>query len=445
MDIISWIYGKIIIPSAYYLRGDSRYYYFGKYKANLTKSRKEIQKQQLVDLIKLIKHSYNTVPYYKKLFDSIGFLPEQITKIEDIKKIPPLTKEIIKDNLEDLKSLKKYSMDKCYSGGSTGNRVMIYQDKRFKQISRAVVLRDLYNVGINPGDKVAWVWSAPFDNESLKKSFKDKMLWYINRRIIFNALNYNDAELEKWLRYKFNKFKPRYIYGYANAIYDIAKFIKDNNIKIHQVDKIICSAQKLEHREYIEKVFNCKVIDQYGCREVNSIAIEDDDYVMHSSDDFVIAEVDKEDKILLTPLESYGMPLIRYEVGDVGFRNKTIKNDDYLFNRFTLSIGRSVEILRDSNGKKIHSAKINLEIAKNSLDIGEFQLIQNSIDEVVLNIVKTKNTNKKDIDKMKQIIKNALGTKTIHIKFLEKFPLEKSGKKIGYKCMIKDKPGVQRE
>jgi len=159
---------------------------------------------------------------------------------------------------------------------------------------------------------------------------------------------------------------------------------------------------------------------------------------MHSTDDFVIVEIGNNNEILLTPLESYGMPLLRYQVGDIGIPRKDISSDNYPFEKFSLAIGRSCEILRNNQGEKVHSAKINLEIAKNGLNIGEFQLIQHSIKKVTVNIVKTKNTNKQDVEKVKNIIKKSLGVKIVDVKYLKKYPLEKSGKKIGYKCLIKD-------
>jgi phenylacetate-CoA ligase len=246
--------------------------------------------------------------------------------------------------------------------------------------------------------------------------------------------------LTRWLTSDLKAFNPDFIYGYADAINDISKFILKNNIRLQvpNLKKIICSAQKLDNREIIEKAFGCKVIDHYGSREVETIAIEDENYVMHSSDDFVIVELDDKNEIILTPLESYGMPLLRYKNGDIGFLKENTKNSDYPFNEFNIKVGRSVEILRSRDGKKVYSGKINRQIADKKLNIGEFQLVQRSLDEVQLNIVKGGGTVKEDIETLCQIIKDTLGTKEVIIEYLDKFPIEKSGKKISFKCLIKD-------
>jgi phenylacetate-CoA ligase len=432
----NFLFGKIIIPSAYLSKGDLRFIYYSKYKKHLKMSKKQVKKYQSSRLKSLIRHAYNTVPYYRRLFDERRLTPKDIKSSEDLKKIPILTKDNIRDNLEDLKSKKKYKLYEATSGGSTGNRVFLYQDKRYKEMGMAAVLRDFYSAGINPGDKVAWIWGSPLENENLKHKFLHKALWSINRRIIFDTFSYTDEKLETWLKNDLNEFRPDAIYGYAHSIYEVAKFAKEKKIELPKIKVIVCSAQKLEHRDFIESVFKCPVIDQYGCREVPTIAIEDKNRVMHSSDDFVIVEVERDGRILLTPLESYGMPLLRYAVGDYGVKKEN-KKDNHPFETFSISIGRTTEILRKKTGEKVYPGKINLKMAEEKLDVGEFQLIQESYERVTLNVVRNKITRKEDVEKLKRIIKNTLGTKIIKVNYVARFPVEKSGKKIGYKCLIR--------
>jgi phenylacetate-CoA ligase len=245
--------------------------------------------------------------------------------------------------------------------------------------------------------------------------------------------------MENWLKKDLMSFKPDYLYGYPNVIYEMAKLIQKKKIIIPKIKKIICSAQTLEHREFIEKIFNCKVINQYGSREILSIAIEYNNYVMHSSDDFVIVEIGKNNEIILTPLESYGMPLIRYVIGDQGIKKKSKITDTYPFQQFNIQIGRISELLNSHTGEKISSGKINMQIADQKLNIGEFQLIQKSLQDIEIKIVKDTNSNQNDIEKLKSIIRNVLGISDIKITLVEKFPLEKNGKKIGYKNLIENK------
>ncbi|MFA5603122.1 MAG: phenylacetate--CoA ligase family protein, partial [Bacilli bacterium] len=65
---------------------------------------------QNYQLKKLVSHAYNTVPYYNKLFNSIGIKPNDINDYNDLKKIPYLSKEIIQNNRDELIST-KYKKD----------------------------------------------------------------------------------------------------------------------------------------------------------------------------------------------------------------------------------------------------------------------------------------------------------------------------------------------
>lgn len=438
ISVLNKFFGKFVIPMSYYVRRDQRYTYYNQYKKNLTKTKQEIKDYQLERLKKLIHHAYNTVPYYKELFNKLNLEPEDIKSFEDLKKIPPLTKKTVINSFNKLKSKIKYKVIEISSGGSTGNRITVLKDKRYHEISRAVVLRDLYSIGIKPGDKVAWVWGSPIENKKLTESILHRLQWKTNRRIMFNAFNFSDMELEKWLRKDLTKFKPDYMYGYANTIYEVAKFVEKNKIELPKLKKIVCSAQKLEHRDYIEKIFGCKVLDHYGSREIETIGIEDENYIMHSSDDFVLVEIGNNDEIFLTPLESYGMPLLRYANGDIGIKKSQKNKSKSPFTEFNIKIGRVVEILRTVDGKKVYSGRLNRQVADRKLNVGEFQIVQKSYDMVELNIVKDKQTNEKDVKKFVQIIKNTLGSKDVNVRYLKTYPIERSGKKISYKCLIKD-------
>lgn len=434
------LYSKVIISLAYYLRGDLRFKYLKEYRKNLKKSNEEIRAYQLGRLKKLISHAYRTVPYYRELFDKNNLKPQDIRTLEDIKKIPPLEKKTVIDNPKRLKSTRRYKLIECCSGGSSGNRVVVFNDKRYNEISRAVWMRDLESVGIKVGQKHAWLWGSDIENQPLSQNLLYQLLWKINRRIAFNTFHYKESDLKKWLLGEFNRFKPDYIFGYSDSLYQIAKFIQKNKLKIHQVNKIISTAEKLEHREFIESVFKCKVIDHYGSREVLSIAIEDNNRIMHSSDDFLIVETRDNNEIMLTPLESYGMPLLRYVNGDIGNlqNNGTITSDNHPFNQFNLTVGRITELFRNQKNERVWAHSIGYYASMKKLDVGEFQVIQRSLDLIELNIIKSEDTKKEDIERLKNIIMHLLGSPRIKVNYLDKYPLEKSGKKINYKCLIQD-------
>jgi phenylacetate-CoA ligase len=437
MTLKDLIYGKIVIPTFYFLNGDTRFYYFWKYKAHLNKTRAQIEEYQLKRLLKLINHAYDTVPYYKKLFDELNIKPTEIKSLSDLEKIPPLDKKTAIENLKEMKSTKKYTLIEEFSGGSTGNRMAMYKDKRYHHLSKGVLMRDLFYSGVLPGKKSVWIAGDIYRNKSTLHKYLHHIIDAVNRRLVFDTFKYSDEELENWIETKYNVFKPDYIFGFGGSLYQVAKLIKQKKIKIHKPKKIISSSERLEKREYIESVFGCKVIDQYGSTEIPTMAIEDEHYTMHSSDDFVIVEIGVDNEVILTALESYGMPLIRYKIGDIGFKNKKEQSkSNSPFKQFNVLIGRTYELMLNKKGERISGGLIKTQMEDEALQINEFQVVQKSIDEVDLNIVMDDAVKMEDVKRLEKILKYYLDCDEVKINYIKKFPTEANGKRIAFKCLI---------
>ena len=62
-----------------------------------TASREEILKIQNEKIVKQVKHVYENVPYYRNLMDQKGVKPEDIQSVDDIKKLPFLTKDDLRE------------------------------------------------------------------------------------------------------------------------------------------------------------------------------------------------------------------------------------------------------------------------------------------------------------------------------------------------------------
>ncbi|MCO5383595.1 MAG: hypothetical protein NHB15_17230 [Methanosarcina barkeri] len=90
---------------------------------NQWKSYDELKKEQELQLRQMINFSYNNVPYYHRLFRDLKLSPEDIKSIEDLEKLPILTKNIIKQNWDEFLplNLKNMSYYNLTTGGSTGS------------------------------------------------------------------------------------------------------------------------------------------------------------------------------------------------------------------------------------------------------------------------------------------------------------------------------------
>ena len=119
-------------------------------------------------------------------------------------------------------------------------------------------------------------------------------------------------------------FQPNILLGYSNSLYFLAKHFSENDIQGVHLRGIICGGETLtpEARKLLESVFKAKVFLRYGSREFDIIASECDHGGLHVNDDNLLVEVLKEPgkktgRILVTDLNNYAMPLIRYDTEDI--------------------------------------------------------------------------------------------------------------------------------
>jgi phenylacetate-CoA ligase len=419
---------------------DNRFKYYKTLLNNLKLTRVEIINSQNENIQKLIIHAYNSTVYYKELFDSNKLNPYDIKTNNDLLLIPPLTKEIIANNIEKLKSNDKYGikLTKVTSGGSTGVQAVIYKSHFFEEVSRGAWLRNNAMIGWMPGDKSVWIWGSPIEHIAQKKSIKVKLGIFLNRRIILNAYKYSTSDFPQWYK-TILKFKPKVVFGYSSIILEFAQFLISNNLLLPTVKLVVSTTEKLNNREIIEKAFQCNVHDQYGCREIITIAIESRKDEMLLTDDIVLLNTNESNEILLTALHSFGFPLINYRVGDTGnIVGKPHSANEFPFPVFNLKIGRITDNFINHQNIKVSSSAFSTYLSTLNLNIKEHQFIQNDYKSFTVNFIITNSTN---IDSYKYEVQKCLEEyfgENLSIKFqnVDRIQSEKSGKRLMFKRLF---------
>ena len=148
-------------------------------------SKDKIEEIQTRRMHMLIEHAYKNVPYYHKLFINLGLKPSDIKKMDDLKKIPILTKEIIRNNFEDLKAInyKPKEIVEWSTGGSTGQPLRFVRNSWSVGYHRAAVYRGYSWAGLDYfGDKSVSLFGSGFDVK-LAQNIKFKIYSRIMRQI----------------------------------------------------------------------------------------------------------------------------------------------------------------------------------------------------------------------------------------------------------------------
>jgi len=395
----------------------------------------EIKYYQLIKFRNLLKVAMNA-PYYREIIYSFNKHIDDFT-LDDLKKFPILTKEIIRREKPRLLSKSIKELFSNSSGGSTGEPINFYQDQNYRDQKWATSILVMETFGWTYGARVARLWGAPQD----KPNLKTKISYFLQNTRFYDSFNMSEENMLKYHK-DMEKFQPDVIISYASSIYLLAKFLEKKGIKPNYPKiSINTSAEVLypHMRETVERVFNVKVFETYGSREVSTIGYECE---MHSGlhilmNDVILECIDpitKEDvfekpgEIIITDLNNYGMPFIRYKIGDMGILSK----EKCKCGRNTLLlkkvIGRTTDNFILKNGRIVHGEYFT-HLFYGLEGIKEFQFVQEKIDKFTLYIVKDENFDVNIINKLEQEIKNVIGNDShLEILFVESVPKTPTGK-----------------
>jgi len=363
----------------------------------------KIREYQLKKLKSLIDYSSKNVPYYEELFGRIKLKSSDINNVDDVSKIPILTKDTLQQENASLISRTfgwKY-IKKSKTGGTTGAPTLVYKDVNDRSFTWASYYRWFEWMGLEYFDPVTTFWGARgVLSVSLKSKIKDNLTQYLQNNIVLNSFNINENTASIYYD-RISRQNPYLIKGYLSSLLDFAKFVERNNWEFDKLKAISTTTETLlpNNREYLESIFKVPVYDQYGCGEISGIAYECAKHQgLHINHEHVICEIlDDENKQLInqsgrlitTDLNNYIMPLIRYENGDIatitdekctcGVKQPLMKSIE----------GRSTDTITLINGNRVHGVfftDIFYEIGILSSVVQKFQVVQFLPGEIDLRI-----------------------------------------------------------
>lgn len=282
-------------------------------------SEARLKRYQSRRLQKMIKCAYKSVPYYRNLFDRIGIAPSQIKSVEDLKKVPFLTKEMIRENYEELVSddsrAKRPYFRSLYTSGSTGLNLKITLNDFEYIYSRTLVEFGYLKSGAHRWDKLVLIQNDPQHSNEIRLSSVGLLKIYSLDMKAGPASNVEEL----------NRKKPELICACPSYFVLMAKHIVERGVPFYKPRVVFTHGEMLTEKtkEILESTFSCTVHDTYGSMEFFRIAYECPFGRLHVMEDSVIVEVDDSTKdadgsaeIVVTSLYHKVMPFIRYKLGD---------------------------------------------------------------------------------------------------------------------------------
>lgn len=393
-------------------------------------SEEDLKSLQSQNLLKLLKHAKENIPYYYE---------SSITFEKDPKKLlaqfPIMRKSDIHLNLDRLINGKKEDLVSYSSSGSSGIQGTVYMDKEEQSIIRAIQV-------------LWWEWSGyyigkPFlqtgmtPKRGILKSIKD----VIFRTRYYVAFGLSDDSIRTVIEKQQNKYNF-HLGGYASSLYLLAKTAADNKLSV-KFDGVISWGDKMfdHYRKCIEETFDSKVFDTYACNEGIMIAAQYDlDYYYIMSPHVYIEIIDENGDelpdgelgfVLVTRLDGFSMPLIRYYNGDLAIKlpvSEYPKNRKLNFPLLKKIVGRDTDIVRTNSGKYmiVHFFTGIFEFYP---EIKQFRIIQKQLSGIIVEYISGPGFQEKTLSEIKDKILLYLQEEfEIYFKRVDFIPPTKSGK-----------------
>ncbi|MGH2349089.1 MAG: phenylacetate--CoA ligase family protein [bacterium] len=350
-----------------------------------------LRRLQEFRLRRLVAHAYARVPFYRRWFDDAGAHPDQIRTLDDLARLPLLTKKLLREVPSDDLLDRGARREECFlteTSGSTGQPTRIYKDTRaiFSIAGWGSPMMIARWLG-RPGWRMMTMLVR--DEHSIETVMMRVLPRFMLRIREADALA-DPAEQAARL----NAFRPDLLVSYPSTLRNLALYARDRGLTLHRPQAIIWSAEVLDPptRALIESVFRSELFAAYGSTEAGLMGLECVYHRgVHVISTRVIVEVLRDGApappgepgdVVVTDLTNFVFPIIRYAgMGDAARWSPARCPCGRALPLLEMIEGRRVDSFVLPDGRIIHPYTLTLAI-QNVPGILQYQLVQERPDRV---------------------------------------------------------------
>lgn len=418
-----------------------------------TRSRAELNAQHLVMLERLCRHARDTTDFYadrlKPLFDTADEF-----RLEAWNDIPPLSRA---DLLQEFEALKSKEVPDNFGGlalaktsGSTGQPVQaLWTDAQ--QLATQCVIRRLYEWhNIDPSELLVRLASRPISTGLVEA---EEPYWgpvYKALEQPGRLININTHLPTEHIIERLEAIKPQHITARPREMLAIAnKYLARDTRPSFKLKSLRAYGELRTATidEQLIDVFGVHPISNYSAEEVGHIAMQCPDCKNYHVVDEVIhvdavddyqqpVECGARGRILTTPLYSYAMPLIRYELGDeVRLAKHTCRHSQSV--DLSEVVGRSGDLFYHPDGGRFRPTNRMLTKVGFMLGAGAVQMVQQKAMAFVIRYQAESVPTKTVLQAVVREIRDAFGFQlTLSLERVFEIPAKANGKRQDFVCEL---------
>ena len=294
-----------------------------------TAPREEILRIQNEKIRKQVKHVYENVPYYRKLMEEKGLTPDDIQSVDDIKKLPFLSKADLRDAYPY--GLLAVPLNDCVriqsTSGTTGKRVVAFYTQHDVDLWEECCARAIVAAGGTEEDvvQVAYGYGLFTGGAGLHGG---------SHKVGCLTLPMSSGNTERQIQFMMDLNStiicctPSYAAFIGESLAERGYKPEDNKLKAG-----IFGAEPWteEMRQNIEKNLGIKAYDIYGLTETSGPGVSfecEEQTGMHINEDHFYAEIidpetgevlpdGSKGELVFTALDKEAFPLLRYRTRDI--------------------------------------------------------------------------------------------------------------------------------
>ena len=321
--------------------------------------------EKLARIRRLVQHAYHEVPFYRERMARLGIGPGFPASLDDFRQLPPVTKSDIAANFPDRVTARsqRYQPWRYVSTSGTLERLMAIHDFRKRDLVRASGLLSLNcTTGYQPGMRyleippnvcrnvcgqsdeiepgvLTFLWRNLKSGQLRDPETISDMRGLVERQLLYRKLvlpSYGadgiveSEEKTSWYIRQIDGHQPYVVKALPIYLYLLGLHLLEGKSAPPRIERAVMpmgSSMTAGMKSVIEASFGVHVVEDYGCAEFGGVAAECDGqpglkpfhglFHVEIVRDNRPAESGDLGRVIITDLDNYAMPMIRYDIGDV--------------------------------------------------------------------------------------------------------------------------------
>lgn len=366
-----------------------------------TMNAEELKQRNEKRFLEIFRRAYDKSPFYHKLYTEEGIRKEDITCLEDIKKLPVITKDMVKKHADEMLTVPRWQVIRANTSGTTGTPLKIYESWPSIWWTQAYTYCSRKRDGFTYGQPLVSLRGHLNRNQTSLKI-------HLSNTLFLSSYNINSNTVEQYYK-KIVMFQPIAIEGYPSSLYSLALFLKDAELELNIPITFTSSETLLDYqRDLIEERLGTEIYDRYSMTERTIFLVESHNHAgYYEAPGFSINEY-IDDGEICTSLINDAFPLIRYRSNDImEIEEVTDENPQIVVKRVN---GRKEDYLHCKDGSRI----LRLDfIFKGVKHVKMSQLVQDKEDVLSVRVVPEKDFTDDDRNRIEQNIIARMGAGNI--------------------------------